>query len=261
MIFPQRDRAKYGLFPHWEDDSMLVHAFSTRKGGVSQGDVSSLNLGLNRDDSPENVEENRSRFLRDIGVPEGCIVQANQIHSARVEKVDSPGVIENCDGLITDTPELYPVIGVADCHAVFLASTNRSAVGILHAGWRGIAGGIIEEGISKLAEECGIPVREIELGIGPGIGECCYEVGTEVASRFPHATISQRDEGLFLNLREAIRLRAERNGILPDRITVSDHCTSCEEETWFSYRRDDGKTGRMWGIIGIRSKRKKSDDR
>jgi len=250
MIIQKSGLLEWGVFKRWTDDPRLVHGFSTRNGGVSNGKMASLNLGRTAPDSPDNVLENRRRFLRALGIADDRLVRAVQIHGDRVAAVHEPGVVENCDGLITREPELFLVIGVADCHVVFLASRDREVVGALHAGWRGISAGIVEQGIRKITEVFSVPPDEIEIAISPGIGVCCYEVGEDVSSQFSREGVEQRDGRVFLNLRKSICRRARAAGIPEDRIMLSDQCTSCAEEHWYSYRRDNGDTGRMWGIIG-----------
>jgi len=251
MILQNYEHIQWAQFPEWKGDSRLFHAFTTRNGGVSNGEMSSLNLGRSQYDSDENVEENRRRFLTTAGIPRDRTVMARQVHSNHVAIVDEPGIVPNCDGLITAVEGLYLIIGVADCHTIFLTTPDRSIIGALHAGWRGIAGNILGKAVSAMEQNFSCAAKDIELGISPGIGECCYEVGDEVANRFPASVISERDGACHLNLAKTIKQHARQLGIADKHIYNADRCTSCESGYWYSYRRDDGVTGRMWGVMGI----------
>lgn len=252
MELRNRRDVEWGVFPSWETDSRFRHAFSTRKGGVSRGNYFSLNLGRSDKDPNSNIEENRHRFFSAIGLELSRVVHAVQVHSAKVAVVDKPAVIENCDGLITDTKDLNLVIGVADCHGVFLISTDRKIAGALHAGWRGTAGHILKNAVHKIQNVYGYSPDDLEIGISPGIGVCCYEVGAEVAQQFPESVLQQRDGSWYLDLNKALILQAEEIGIPRKKIISANRCTSCEPELWYSYRRDEGVTGRMWGVISLK---------
>lgn len=249
MQIQQADDMQWGVFPEWKDDPGLVHAFSTRNGGVSNDNLRSLNLGRSKSDPDANVDENRRRFFETLRLDLSKVVQTRQVHSANVELVREPQVVDNCDGLITDQPNLTLIIGVADCHTIFLASKDRQVVGVLHAGWRGIVGNILENAISTIQEVFDLPASAMEIGISPGIGVECYEVGSDVAEQFHPDALEQHNGRWHANLAAAIELRAKTLGIPSSQIFKADRCTRCESDLWYSYRRDNGKTGRMWGII------------
>jgi len=249
MQIKQADDIQWGVFPEWKNDPGLVHAFSTRNGGVSNDNLRSLNLGRTKTDSDENVLENRRRFFSSLELDLSNVVHAKQVHSAHVALVREPGVVDNCDGLITDQPNLTLIIGVADCHTIFLASKDRKVVGVLHAGWRGIVGNTLENAIALVQDEFDYHASEMEIGISPGIGVECYEVGSEVAEQFHPDALEQQNGRWHANLAAAIELRTKKLGIPSSQIFTAARCTSCESQLWYSYRRDNGDTGRMWGII------------
>jgi len=249
MQIQQADDIQWGVFPEWKDDPKMLHAFSTRNGGVSTGNLQSLNLGRTNTDSDENINENRRRFFSSLGLDLSNVVHAKQVHSAHVALVREPGVVDNCDGLITDQQNLTLIIGVADCHTIFLTSKDRKVVGVLHAGWRGIVGNILENAISLVQDEFKYQTHQMEIGISPGIGVECYEVGSEVAEQFHPDALETENGQWYANLSRAIELRAEKIGIPPAQIFKANRCTSCESDLWYSYRRDNGDSGRMWGII------------
>lgn len=252
MIFHNNSGVEWGVISQWKDDPNLFHAFSTRKGGISGGNFSTLNLGYSTSDETSNVEENRSRFFQATGIPPDQTVMALQVHGTNVAVVDSPGIIEECDGLLTRQSSLYLIIGVADCHTIYLTDKDRSFVGALHSGWRGTAGNILQVAVEKSRSAFGSNSSDLEVGISPAIGGCCYEIGNEVAEQFPASFIEERDGSSYLSLDKAIAAQAREIGVSEENIYLAERCTSCEHEYWFSYRRDNGNTGRMWGVIGLR---------
>ncbi len=253
MILKNTDGVQWALFNRWEGDPELFHAFSTRNGGVSRGNFSSLNLGYSTQDSKSNVMENRERLFQALGIQSEQTVMALQIHSSNVSVVSQPGIISDCDGLLTDTSGLFLIIGVADCHTLFLTDQHRTFVGALHSGWRGTADNILKNAVEKALESFNIQADAMQLGISPAIGGCCYEVGNEVANVFPDEVVSHRNNNLYLSMDKAICQQALELGIPEKNIFMAQHCTSCEDDNWYSYRRDNGTTGRMWGIIALQN--------
>ncbi|GAB5603133.1 peptidoglycan editing factor PgeF [Thermus sp. FJN-A] len=227
----------------------VPHGFTTRLGGVSEGPFASLNLSAATGDDPKRVEENQRRVLAAFGHPP--VAALKQVHGAQVHLVEGPGVWEG-DGLLTRTPGLLLRVGVADCYPLLLYHP-KGAVAALHAGWRGVAAGILPKAL-ELLESLGLDPREAHLAIGPGIGGGCYQVGEEVAEAFLKAhlpTFAQdpRAPGKYLlDLERALLLQAERAGLRQERVYRVGLCTHCEP-TLFSHRRDRGRTGRMWGLI------------
>ena len=221
-------------------------AFSARVGGVSEPPFESLNLGVLAGDDVEAVRENRHRLARAVGIDPERVLIGRQVHGADLAHRDSaptpspfaePGPkLPGVDGQATDREGLAPLVFVADCLPVALA--GQRGVAMIHCGWRGLAGGIVEHG-----------VREVEAtaaAVGPGIGPCCYEVGPEVLEAFaslgPGVT-----EGRMLDLREVARRLLDRAGVA--EVEISDLCTSCSPDLFFSHRRDAGRTGRQAGMV------------
>jgi YfiH family protein len=201
--------------------------FTTRRGGVSQGPYASLNLGLWTDDDPAHVRENRERVRQETGTQR--LAQGRQVHGTRVI-VDGDGVQE-ADGQVRTARGVAAMVLVADCLPVALAGPH--AAGVVHSGWRGLAGGVLEAGVEALG---GGPVT---AAIGPGIGPCCYEVGDEVRAVFG-------TEGRTLDLKAIARRRLEKAGV--EEIHDCELCTACDPERFFSHRRDHGVTGRQAGV-------------
>jgi len=217
-----------------------VAAFSTRLGGISEGPFRSLNLGILTEDDPACVRGNRERLFRALGRrPEGLLM-GRQVHGTTIQARDSTdGEIRQSDGQLTRSAELTPLVLVADCVPVVLA--GGGAVAVLHCGWRGVAGGIIEQAASMLAAT--------SAALGPGIGPCCYEVGDEVLDALPAG--ASPDGRLDLPLE--IRNRLEQTGIPSERILDARLCTSCNPVLFFSHRRDQGVTGRQAGLAWLGS--------
>jgi YfiH family protein len=173
----------------------LVHAFSTRHGGVSRGyGGNSLNLGFTQHDSRAAVERNRELFLKALGVANGRrswpLVSLRQIHSDLIHRVDRvqgdrmPEQPVAGDGIVTDTPGLLVAVQTADCLPIILADRKRRAVGVFHAGWRGTVKRIVEKGVGEMQKHFGSDPRDLMAAIGPGVQGCCYEVGEEVRTKF-----------------------------------------------------------------------------
>src|SRR4051794_40432145 len=178
-----------------------VALFTTRRGGVSAGPYASLNLGPWTDDEPVAVAENRRRVSQRAGA---VLAAGHQVHGTEVRRVhegDAPAAPHDADGQATARREVAPTVLVADCLPVAVA--GRRAVAMLHAGWRGLAGGVLEEGVRAVRElgESG----PLAAAIGPGAGPCCYEVGDEVRAAFAPA----HARGRHLDLKGAARSALE----------------------------------------------------
>ena len=225
----------------WLVDGYEV-VFTTRRGGVSEGPYQSLNLGRKSGDGVERVDENRRIACKAIGADVAKLALNFQVHSALVRRAEAASRGEQADGLWTDEPGL-PILALsADCLPLALARTDgsRPAIAVLHAGWRGLLEGIVASGAAALGD------GELAAAIGPAIGPCCYEVGEEVAApfrqRFGDDVVRDRNLDLWTSAERALRAA----GI--ERIHRVDRCTACEPETFFSHRRDHGRTGRQ-GVV------------
>ncbi|MHB8694683.1 MAG: polyphenol oxidase family protein [Solirubrobacteraceae bacterium] len=226
--------------------------FTTRRGGVSTGPYESLNLGWLTDDQQEAVAENRRRVAEAHGIE---LAWGRQVHATQVERRASGnlelgigvGEAAQADGQATSTPGVAPTVLTADCLAVVIV--GGGAVAAVHAGWRGLAGGIIAEGVAAL-HELGVGGQvALTAAIGPGAGVCCYEVGEEVHAEFgAYGDAVRRGRNLDLKAIAAAQLRAA--GVQ----TVHDVglCTICSDpELFFSHRRDNGVTGRQAAIAWL----------
>jgi YfiH family protein len=225
----------------WEAEGYEV-AFTTRVGGVSEGPYASLNLGRKSGDDVERVDENRRIACATIGADLEKLALNYQVHSARVLRAEPATRGEHADGLWTDETG-QPILAMsADCLPIVLARTGEDgpAVAVLHAGWKGLLAGIVQAGAHALGGGA------LRAAIGPAIGPCCYEVGEEVAApyreRFGDDVVRGRHLDLWTSAERALRAA----GI--EQVDRFDRCTACEPETFFSHRRDAGRTGRQ-GVI------------
>jgi YfiH family protein len=223
----------------WEAPGPYAVAFSTRRGGVSEGAYASLNLGRLTDDEPERVEENRRRLCASVGADAEALTLNRQRHSAAVHRAHPGRRGEPGDGLWTDEPGVPMVKLTADCVPVAIARVGgEPALALLHAGWRGLAEGIVSAGVRALGD------GQLAAAVGPAIGPCCYEVGPDVAGLFDADLLRGRTLDLWSATERA--LRAAGVG----QVERFDLCTACHPELFFSHRRDAGRTGRQ-GVIGL----------
>ncbi len=235
----------------WEPGGPYVVAFSTRVGGVSEGAYESLNLGILTADDPERVVENRRLLTQEVGIDAGRTQMAWQRHGAEVRKARPEGILapgtrhEPCDGFWSDEPGQGMMLVTADCLPVAIARADgeRPALAVLHVGWRGLLEGIVENGAAALGGE------QLAAAIGPGIGPCCYEVGSDVsepfAARFgPEVVLDGK-----LDLWRAVEVALNQAGI--QDVERTDLCTFCHPELFFSHRRDRGTTGRQGVIASV----------
>jgi YfiH family protein len=162
------------------------------------------------------------------------------------------GSLEEADGQATADPRVSALVLVADCLPLVIAAPGEVAVA--HCGWRGVAAGIVPEGVTAVCDAAGEGAAEATAALGPGIGPCCYEVGAEVAAAFEARGLGEAlTAGWRLDLAAAIRAELERVGVPPGAIHATGLCTSCHPELFFSHRRDGARTGRQAGLAWLRA--------
>ena len=240
-----------------------VHAFTTRYGGVSRGIWESLNLGENRGDDPEAVKENYRRVSVALGAAPGFSF-TRQVHGILVRRVSQVDRREpygpapaDCDGLITDTEGLPIVIFTADCIPILFFDGVRRAVGACHAGWRGTVADIAGETVRRMEEEFGSRPGDIRAAIGPGIGVCCFETGPEVPQAV-RAVLGEEGAPFIsavsggkahVDLKGVNRQLLIRAGLSHENIDVSEECTMCLHQKYWSHRYTGGVRGSQASII------------
>jgi len=260
----------------------LVHGFSTRPGGVSHRDGEKvLNLGFAEWDSRENVLQNRRRFQSALGASDLELISLNQIHSDIIHLFDAAPT-EPCQGdaSATNRPGLLLGVQTADCVPILLVDPKKRAIAAVHAGWRGTLQRIVAKAIGKMQMQFKTKPADLLAAIGPAIGGCCYEVGTEVAIQFqsqfadapewfdefrtgdepnPIQWLDMMPPGhqpppknVLLDLRKANRAQLLHAGLRTANIFFTDLCTACRGDLFFSYRKEGATSGRLMSVIGIR---------
>lgn len=190
----------------------------------------------------EHAAENRERFLATLGLRPNQLASARLHHRTHVDVVtehDGGRMFMEADGLVTNVPGLALSVTGADCPPIFFYNPARQAIGIAHAGWRGIAAGIPAAVIRKMTEAFNTDPDELYVAIGPGIGPCHYEVHDDMANQFSAfpQTIEQRERKTFLDLKAVAREQLTASGVLPHNIKVDQTCTY-DDTRYFSSRRD-----------------------
>ena len=239
------------------------HAFTTRYGGVSRGEFSSLNLGSNRGDDPEDVRENYRRVCALMGAGIDDCAVTKQVHGNTVRVVTEAdrhvcmsAVPYEVDGLVTNTRGLPIMCFVADCVPALLCDGENSVIAAVHCGWRSSAADILGETVKKM---CALGARpeSIHAAMGAAIGRCCFETDDDV----PQAVEKYLDgdtEGLFdrradgktmVDLRAANARRLIQLGLKAENIDLSQECTMCSHEKYWSHRYTKGRRGSQAAAI------------
>ena len=186
-----------------------------------------------------------------INLDPNKIVSPQQVHSSEVKVVDVPGKIPFTDAIISTSKSVVLSIQVAACIPLYLADPDNNVIGIVHAGWRGIEKGIVANSINKMIT-LGADNNRIIAYIGPSIQKCCFEIGPEVAKKFPiNFQINSSYDRSFLDLQKLTKNILINNSISFNNIISSNECTKCNSDKYFSYRNTGLKSGRMIGIIGL----------
>ena len=250
------------------DDFYPVKTFFTvKEGGFSTGSYASLNMGANSGDDPETVKKNRDHAFRSSGIHITGVSYPVQVHGDRIQvirKNDTAGLnkaqnslpydvfpFPDTDAAVTDMPGMLLTSLQADCIPVWLYDSEKNIAGLAHAGWRGTRADIAAKTLSCMSREFGTKAGDVTAVIGPGIGSCCFEVGTEVFESFRQMLPDYagdfarkgRPGKYMLDLKKINHILLERAGA--GRIYESGLCTCCRDDLFFSYRRDGFATGRM----------------
>ncbi len=240
----------------------FCHALITRRGGVSRPPFAGLNLGHTVGDDEDAVAENHRRLFDAWGISAGQVVSPHQVHGKRVVCVtagDGGSVIPETDGLISNTPGLALLLRFADCTPVLFYDAEHQAVGLAHAGWRGVACGVIPATVQAMADAFGTRPSHLWAGIGPTIGPDHYAVGPEVVdaiqAALPGANLAatpiaaQHDGQWFLAMPAAVAAQLAGLGIT--QVEQAEMCTACCTEEWYSYRQEKGRTGRFGVLVRL----------
>jgi YfiH family protein len=269
--------------PAFLDLPWLVHGFSTSIGGVSElNGKKVLNLSFTDWDKRENVLENRRRFQEALGAHDLPLIVLKQIHSDVIHHIESTRA-EPCrgDASLTAMPGLLLAIQTADCVPILLVDPKKRALAAIHAGWRGTLARIAPKAVGQMQMRFGSNPADILAALGPAIGGCCYEVGTEVATQFASQFADAADwfdelrtgdepnplqwlnmmppghqppsQNVLLDLRKANRAQLLDAGLQAEKIFTNDLCTACRPDLLFSYRKQGPASGRLLSVIGLRA--------
>ena len=264
---------KYGVpylvFPSLENTGLVRHAFSTRLGGCSTGDLATMNLSSTRGDDPENVKENFQRFGAAVGFDPKDLVLSLQTHTTNVRLVTEedrgkgftrPRDYKDVDGLITNVSGLVLATFYADCVPLYFVDPVHRAIGLSHSGWRGTVNRMGKATIEAMRMEYGSRPEELRCAIGPSICQDCYEVSGDVAVEFERAFAGHENEILIakengkyqLDLWKANEIVLLDAGVLPEHIEITDICTCCNPDLLFSHRASHGKRGNLGAFLCLK---------
>ncbi|MBR5228935.1 MAG: peptidoglycan editing factor PgeF, partial [Firmicutes bacterium] len=261
-IFKERtvdNGVKYLYITELEDRFPVRAFFTTKDGGVSTGAFTSLNLGYNTDDDPELVTKNRQLLFDSMGVEDLIVAYPHQVHNDVIAHIDSDlqDIPEDrilrfpeTDATVTDRKGVLLTSLHADCIPVWLYDPAKHVAGVAHAGWRGTRLDIAAKTAKEMCDRYGSQISDIIAVVGPGISHCCFEVGAEVYESFTEmigelgSLVTNDHNGKYhLDLKGINRVLLERAGV--GEVLVTEYCTSCRDDLFYSYRRDKGKTGRL----------------
>jgi len=228
-------------------------AESTRHGGVSPSPYASLNLGLNTDDEPANIEENRRRYLTQLGLSAETLASAHQVHGKEVLLVTEPVYENGYDAIITREPGLAVGVTIADCCPVLIYDAKNKAVAAIHAGWRGTVARVVLTALQRMQLEFRTHPNDCYAYVGTCISQEHYEVDEKVALRFAesHKIKGEAPGKWMVDLRVANKHQLLSFGIPVSQIEVSPYCTWQHNEDFFSHRKEQGRTGRMMAVIAV----------
>lgn len=269
MQLNNADTVPYLTYNLLSEINFINHAFSTRLGGVSKGEFTSMNLAFNRGDDENNVTENYKRICKSAGFEYESLTASAQDHRTFVRKVtkENTGVgiykprdLSSVDALITNEKGVTLVTYYADCTPLFFVDTKNKAIGLAHAGWRGTVGRIGEKVIKKMVEEYSSNPSDLVCAIGPAISVCCYEVDKPCADEFyklqnldsTKFIFPKKNQKYMIDLLECNRQILVDAGVEPENITLSDVCTNCNSELLWSHRATKGHRGTMSAFMCIK---------
>lgn len=246
-------------FKHFSDYDKLIHGVTTKSAQYPF----SFSLALHTGEEKKMIVDNRKKLSTFLDCEDTFyFVVANQTHSDHIKVIkeqETKGwntledAIANCDALITDCKNVMLTVLTADCVPVLLYDEKREMVAVVHAGWKGTSSQIVLKTVQKMIEEFASDPCDIVAGIAPSIGKCCYEVGEDVAKHFftiPKA-FYKVGKKYMLDLPYANKQQLLDGGLKEEHIEMSHICTACEVNTFFSYRKEQGCSGRFMSIIGM----------
>lgn len=241
--------------PRLKSHAKLIHAFTTRSGGVSIAPYNSLNLAFHVGDSEELVLKNHDTLASYLNYKKETLLHMKQIHSNLVHIVDEKDNFYNpptCDALITNKTDTPIMVMVADCSPLLFYDESKRVIAVAHAGREGAFKNITQNVVDSFIDVFGSSAEDIVVSIGASIGVCCYEVGSEIEKMAQDLglgySIVQRDSSLFLDVRKILKSQLLDAGVKEQNIEISDECSCCKNSKYFSYRASK-ITGRFAGVL------------
>lgn len=246
---------------------ILMHCMSTRLGGVSTGECSSLNFGFSRNDSRDNVINNFQILCESAGFDPKSLTLSDQVHGKTIRMVDESDMgkgycresdLIEVDGLMTETEGITMVTFYADCIPVFLFEPGIKTAALVHSGWKGTLQSIAIEAVRQMAGLPGFRAERLLVVLGPSIRKCCFEVGEDVYSLFWEKYkrlefFKPLQDGKWkIDLHGLIKMELTEMGLRKENIHISGICTKCRKDLFFSYRGDKGKTGSLAAFMQLK---------
>ena len=282
----QQGEVKWVTFPELDAYPELIHAFTTRHGGVSTGEKTSLNFGKGPDETWDNILENYRILAAALSEEAGKaglvnrehMVRTDQTHTANVLTVTeehlSMGILRereytDIDGLITNKRGITLITSHADCNALFFYDPKQQAIGLAHSGWKGTLQEIGAQIIRQMSTEFNTQPEDVIVGIGPALCQTCFEVDEDVAQKFYQKNPAwqpmafQREIGIcsetgeerrkhYIDLKSVVRETLMRSGVKPENIHDMGLCSKCRPDLFYSYRGQKGKNGNMVSVMMLR---------
>lgn len=282
----QQGEVKWVTFPELDAYPELVHAFTTRHGGVSTGEKTSLNFGKGPDETWDNILKNYRILAAALSEEAGKaglvnrehMVRTDQTHTANVLTVTeehlSMGILRereytDIDGLITNKRGITLITSHADCNALFFYDPKQQAIGLAHSGWKGTLQEIGAQIIRQMSTEFDTQPEDVIVGIGPALCQTCFEVDEDVAQKFYQKNPAwktmafQREIGIcsetgeerrkhYIDLKSVVRETLMRSGVKPENIHDMGLCSKCRPDLFYSYRGQKGKNGNMVSVMMLR---------
>lgn len=260
-MLKKKEGIRYIACPKLEAYAKITHTFLTRTGGISKGAFSSLNFDLRDGDDKTNVEYNKIKTAKLFNFNPSKLIIVNQVHGNDVFIIDKKTPLSQkvkADAITTNLKGIAIGVLTADCAPIILSDPLNTAIAIVHAGWKGALKKIVQKTILSMNKKWGTIPRDIIAALGPCIGECCCNVNGAKVKQFKKA-FSDYDKFIkpvknswMLDLKKANHIQLSYAGVLKKNIWIDKHCTSCKKDLFFSYRRDNKKTGRQLSFVMIR---------
>src|ERR1700741_727347 len=228
-------------------------AQSNRIGGFSHSPFDSFNLGLSTTDDAKAIAENRKLFFNQLGTTEDHVAHSHQVHGNKVLVADHAQHANGYDAVITNKQGLFAVVTVADCTPILVYDHKQKAVASIHAGWKGTVEKIVKETLHEMNRQYGTVGTDCYAYIGTCISYQSFEVDSDVADRFDETVkrFDTKKQKYFIDLKAANKAQLNAFGLQDDRIEISTACTVLNNDTYFSYRKENGQTGRMLAARGL----------